>query len=332
MPAKKHNFTVTEIKAGLMVLASLAVFAVFLFTASGMRVKEEVASYHVRFHNTLGLNQGADVRFGGARIGKVTSIGLDSEDQSLIRITFEVMAGVPINADSVASIGAVSLTMQKHLEISTGSKDAALLAAGSEVPVEEGDLMSAGTKLAETVQKVLDDVRDLFGVKEAKEKGEDIVRLTKILEDVDGTVNEGTDLVKDVRGVVSDARPDVEEILAKVKDIEDGAQKLVDNINSIVEENREGIGQAIGKVSDILDGINSLTSQLDALSETLKDTLDSAAGATGVAEGFLGSQRAVIEDVILDVKEAVRYLKEFAATIAEQPESVFRGSERRGRD
>jgi phospholipid/cholesterol/gamma-HCH transport system substrate-binding protein len=331
MPAKKHNFTVTEIKAGLMVLASIAVFALFLFAASGMRVKDEVVTYHVRFHNTLGLNQGADVRFGGAKIGKVVSIEFDSEDQSLIRITFEVEAGVPINADSVASVGAVSLTMQKHLEISTGSKNATLLAADSEIPVEEGDLMSAGTKLAETIQKVLDDVRDLFGVKEAKEKGEEIIRLTKILEDVDGTVNEGTDLVKDVRGIVSDARPDIEEILTKVKDIEDSAKNLVANINLVVSENREGIGVAVGKVSKILDGINDMTSQLDALAKTLAETLESAAGATDGAENFIDSQRSVIEDVILDVQEAVRYLKEFAATIAEQPESLVRGSEKRGR-
>ena len=43
MPAKQHDFTATEIKAGIMVLASLIILVGFLVAIRGCRPKDDTA-------------------------------------------------------------------------------------------------------------------------------------------------------------------------------------------------------------------------------------------------------------------------------------------------
>jgi ABC-type transporter Mla subunit MlaD len=79
MPARKHNFTLLELKAGVMVIASAVVLAVFIAAIAGALPKPRGNTYVVYFNDTLGLNVGADVRFGGVKVGRVTRIEADQE-------------------------------------------------------------------------------------------------------------------------------------------------------------------------------------------------------------------------------------------------------------
>ena len=58
------------------------------------------------FTSIIGLNLGAEVRFGGVKAGKVLEIAADPEDRSRIRVVFEVPADMPVNHGSVATIEA----------------------------------------------------------------------------------------------------------------------------------------------------------------------------------------------------------------------------------
>jgi phospholipid/cholesterol/gamma-HCH transport system substrate-binding protein len=75
MPAKQHDFTATEIKAGVFVLMSLVILVGFVISIRGCAPSDESAkTFYAVFKDISGLNRGADVRFGGVRVGKVTAI------------------------------------------------------------------------------------------------------------------------------------------------------------------------------------------------------------------------------------------------------------------
>ena len=79
MPAKKNNFTATEIKAGVMVLASLLVMVFFVAAMRGCGSgNEKMNRFSADFSSIIGLNLGADVRFGGVKAGKVLEIQRDA--------------------------------------------------------------------------------------------------------------------------------------------------------------------------------------------------------------------------------------------------------------
>jgi len=124
MPAKQHDFTATEIKAGIMVLASLIILVGFLVAIRGCRPQDETAkTFYAVFTDISGLNRGADVRFGGVQVGKVTAIEPDPDDRTHIRVTAVIEGYVPVNHGSIATIEQVTMTTEKHLEISTGGAE-----------------------------------------------------------------------------------------------------------------------------------------------------------------------------------------------------------------
>jgi len=347
MPAKKHNFTVTEIKAGVLVVVSVALLAGFVAVISGMRVPEERQNFYVHFADTAGLNQGADVRFGGTLVGRITAITLDPNDQSRLRVDFEVRQGVPINVESEAFITQTTLMSEMHLEISTGGSGAKLLENGTEITSTAGGLFGQ-------VGKVLEDVRALMGVDEAKKQEEEaqeageedeFVTIETIFKTVDGAVAEGEGLVGDVRDVVAEKREVVSSIIDKVVEIEDkvleieeAANGLVGDVDGLLAENRPNIKEAIAGVRAIIDDVQPLIDQVMAVADELDDivamveaTLENAESLTGEASGLLADNRPVIEDLLLDLRETVRHLKTFARTMAEQPQAVIRGKSPEGR-
>ena len=344
MPQKKHDFTKTEVAAGAMVILSVAVFVLFIAVVQGLRPPQAVTTLYAFFNNTAGLNVGGDVRFGGVKAGRVVAIEPDSEDQSRVRVVFGVKPTFPINQESRAFITQVTLTSEPHLEVSTGTQEAARLADGDEVPVDTakgGGMFGGIDQIAASLAPVLEDVIALLGVEEleqtaAKDEEEgELVTIADLFSNVNGAIVEGGDLVKDVRGVVSDRSDEVGAVLTKLQEVGDEAKRLVTQLNGILAENREDLRgtveasrKAVGQVGAMID---DLASRMDALASALHATLENTEGLTGETRAMVEANRPVIEDLLLDLRETVRHLQNFSRTIAEEPESIIRGKAAHGR-
>ena len=331
-----------EIKAGLMVIISLAAVALFIGVVRGMRPPEQTQTFYASFTDTAGLNKGADVRFGGAKVGWVRAIALDPNDQSRLRVEARVRADTPVNAKSEAFITAVSLTAEKHLEISTGDKNSVRKKDGEEIPSKQGGLFDQADELARSVRSLVKDVEQLMGVKQAQEKeakGEGkLVPITSIFEDVDITVKKGSDLVERVSDTVTDSRKDISTILTKLQELQDAAKNALQDLNGMLSENRdnvkgtmEGVRAAVNGVQPLIDRVGRLSERLDDMADSLESTLDNAASLSDNAHGLLENSRPAVEDAVLDLRETVRHLKTFARTMAEQPQAVIRGKGPEGR-
>lgn len=343
MADKKHSFTKTELQAGTLVLLSGLVLLGFIAIMTGLRPPEEKKVLYARFNNTGGLNPGADVRFGGLKVGRVAAIAPDPEDASQVRVMAEIVPATPVNADSIATIEQITLTAEKHLEFSTGKNGAALVEEGAVVQsvtksgglIEMPDVSGAITR----VEKLLDDVMAFMGVDEAQaleEKGEEeFAKIARIAADVREAVNHSSGLVQDVRDVVEEQRPQIDEILGKVQGIQDSVREVTDQVNEVIAENRGPVKNAVAGVEDTVAKVNQtvggLSDDLESLSGRLEAILEDAGGLSGNAEQFLEANRPAIEDVILDLRETVRYLKSFSRTLSEEPESVIRGKTPQGR-
>lgn len=172
MAKKKYNFTRTEITAGLMVIASAAVLAGFVVVIENLRAEPEYKTLYARFTSTVGLNANAMIRFGGMEVGKVASVNYDPDDQSQLLLELKVDPKTPVNESSRATIEQTTLTAEKHLEISTGTKDAPLIPANGNVQVINSgygfidipnvDGLVGGSEM------LIADLRDFIGVEAAK--------------------------------------------------------------------------------------------------------------------------------------------------------------------
>jgi phospholipid/cholesterol/gamma-HCH transport system substrate-binding protein len=138
----------TESKVGAFVMVSLLVLSAALyFVRTTQTVKGQVA-YKTHLRYAGGLAPGAMVLFGGIKVGQVTAVQPSAEDPTRIEIVFEVKTGTPMNGNSKASVGSVSLMTSPVLLITTGSNDARRLKAGEVVSSEEAVSMEDTTRYA----------------------------------------------------------------------------------------------------------------------------------------------------------------------------------------
>ena len=354
MPAKKHNFTVTEIKAGIMVLASAAVFAGFAAAIVGYWPEKAQNVYVCYFKDTLGLNVGADVRFGGVKVGRVRAIAPDpshapvpepvtdaadetSEDQAgrlvqapIIRVEAAVDPGLPVNEKSIVFIGQTTLTAEKHLEITTGLPQSRRLAAGDEIPVGiGGGLFDQAGEIASSIESGINSMKALLGVEQAMMEAPDgklDTTLVTMLRGVDQTIRESKGLVGDARNIMGQYRGDIGTVINEIVKIETSANSLVTELNGLVAENRPDIQSAVQQVPVLLSRVDGLADDLETIAKGLQRTLDTA-------ENTIDTNRPAIEETILDLRDTVGHLKTFSRNLAEQPESVLWGKttkERKG--
>jgi len=107
--------------------------------------------YTTYFRYAGELAPGATVLFGGIKMGQVAAVQPGSEDPTRIEVRFAVKTGTPLNENSTARGGAVSIMRSPALTISTGTNDTRRLAAGEIVPSRESVSLDEITSRLATV-------------------------------------------------------------------------------------------------------------------------------------------------------------------------------------
>jgi phospholipid/cholesterol/gamma-HCH transport system substrate-binding protein len=331
MTAPRHDFSASEIKAGALVLISLAVLVFFIAAVRGCGLPGEATSrFHTTFTNTAGLNRGAEVRFGGVKVGRVVVIASDPDDRARIRVTAELRSNVPVNEGSVASIEQVTLTSEKHLEISTGDAGSPLLASGAQLPSRDGGDFFGIPNLAGVIAKLellLDGVVTLLGVEGADEGAGD-VDVPQLLADLQLALNESTGTLHELRGVISDNRTGLQEVVTKLVALEEVAIELVGQFNGLVAENREALS---GTATNLESLTAEARTQVDELAASLQVALRHLQDVGGNTSDLVEGERATIEQILRDLQATTHNLSEFSRILAEQPQALVRGKKARGR-
>jgi ABC-type transporter Mla subunit MlaD len=334
MPDKKHNFTMTEVSAGLMVLVSGLVFFAFMFAILGSTPGDGMNAYQVYLADTQGLAPGADVRYGGAKRGQIAGIHIDEADQSRWILDIRLDPELTVNTACEAFVSQVTLTSPKHLEISTGTREAAVLEPGSAIPSRPGGLFAAAAATAASLNEFLERLTAALGVPDQsipEAEREEFTTVAELMGKVGGVVDEGQGLVVDVRDVVGDNREHIDAILTKLQEVEDAAKGAVIELQEIVSENRENIRVSVAETRSLIENVGDVSTRLASLTDSLQGVLDNADGAVTGAGAAIDSARPQVEDILIELQETVRNINTFSRTLAEQPDAVIRGRQPQGR-
>jgi ABC-type transporter Mla subunit MlaD len=348
MASKKYNFTRTEFTAGLMVIVSVAVLTGFVVVIENLRAEPEYKTLYARFTSTVGLNANAVIRFGGLEVGKVASVTYDPEDQSQILLELKVDPMTPVNESSRATIEQTTLTAEKHLEISTGTKEAALVPAGGDVEVinsgygfidipnvdglvggsemliadlrdfigveaaKKGEAEGKG-ELA-SIERLAGDVRALLGVKEALERhkaeGSEPINVAKLTEDLAKLL--GVEEAEKEAAAGGDPVPSVTRITGDVRDLLGVKQAKAEAVAGGADP--ANVENIIGNVDGMLEKYDP---QIGTILEKVPPLQDSATRVmTGVAT-TLEDNKENIDKIASDVSGVTATLnQELEATLA----------------
>lgn len=145
MPASR-TVTWAELRVGLMVLASLAVFGVFVFAAAqGRELFASKTRYLTYLPDVAGLQPGSPVRLVGFAVGTVEEVGLSEirdDPKRYAAVTFLVYSQYEndIRSDSEAFITTEGLLGQSVLELTRGVQGEPVPDGGVVRGVERGSM------------------------------------------------------------------------------------------------------------------------------------------------------------------------------------------------
>ena len=138
-----------EFLVGAFVLLGLAAVAYLTVKlGAGSLLGRDTYMLEARFTSVSGLNAGSNVVVAGVPVGRVESIRMEPSEYTAI-VTLNVMAGLKLPTDSMASIKTTGLIGDKYLALSPGA-DETYLKAGERISMTESsvDLESLIGKMA----------------------------------------------------------------------------------------------------------------------------------------------------------------------------------------
>ena len=269
-----------ETKVGLFVVAALAIFTVTFLSVATIQLSGERIEYKTHFKYAGGLDTGGAVRFGGLPAGVITEVGPSPDDPTLALVVFEVRSNVPVNEESVATISSLNALGDNYLEITPGTKEAALLPPGSTIPSQEmtsfSDITAKVAEITDTANVVLLKVRD-----DVTLLVEDLRVLTGNLQDLTNEKNRDNiesmlanannlfetqgPKIDQITTQVSEMLVRVDETIAQMKRVGITADETVANVNRTVDETREPIKRDLAELEATLVQARQMLEDVQAL-------------------------------------------------------------------
>lgn len=317
-----------EIKAGITILVSVAILALGILLVGRGGFETTPKHYRIEFGSVGGLEEGAQVRFGGVKVGRVLRITPPGKESPRVRVLIGVRKEVVVRAGTEATISTLGLVGEHYIELANPKP------GPGEIP-QDGLLAAKDqASMAEVVQSVRD-------VGEAAK-----TLLARVQGAVDGPV---TDLITRTSNAVGTGDRVFKGLDQALSEENRGnLRKALANLNGILEENRgpvrdavADLGKLIPRVDAVLADGGALVRKLDAAVdekggdlrgtllamktdlERAKEVLDSLDRAITTFDRAVTGNLETIEETLGNLRRASQNARELTQTLKERPWQVL---------
>lgn len=277
--------------AFVLLLGAAAAFAVWWFGGDRLLTRDFIV---VTTQNIGGLNQQAQVRYRGIRVGRVESIRLDPEDVRNILLQIRIDAAVPVTYGTVAKLGYQGVTGIAHIQLEETGRDTRPLPAG-ETPARIAmqpslidELSDAGRDTMIEARRFLANINTLLG----PENRDSIARTLQQLQAASGRLDATLAQVQQV--LAPAAVRDLQQTLAQ-------SAALSRNLNQIVTEDLRpllaALQPAATAVVPLLQEARASVGRVDLATDEFQQLLQGLNNADpeGVLQGFAALSQELTE-------------------------------------
>jgi phospholipid/cholesterol/gamma-HCH transport system substrate-binding protein len=152
-----------ELKAGVMIVAALAVGALFWFKTVDFSQKPYTIKTNFTFAD--GISSNSVVKLSGVDVGRVSDIKFSYEPETTVELTLSLDKKAKVREDSIAYIATSGLVGDTYVGLTPGSAGKPFLVEGavvaSENPMEMRKFMKRAEVIADNLDKTLVQVKDL---------------------------------------------------------------------------------------------------------------------------------------------------------------------------
>ena len=246
-----------EIKAGLIIVISLALLTLVVVLIGGGPFFEKFDHYSIRVRNAAGLEPGAQVKLGGVRIGRVLGIREPQLPGESVVIEIGIKRGKPIYKGTKALITQVGFVGDIYLLLTVNDTVNERITVGDIIPSEEvvdfGVIMAKVEILSRSLDALIRDIDKVFSP-------ENIRQVESLL----GNTN---------KTIVS-ASSHVQNISLNIRAATDKLSVVLDELESLVRNNKAEFSQVLKKAREDLEKAEGMISSIEKSAKTVDRTVD----------------------------------------------------------
>jgi len=288
-----------HIAVGSFVLIFVLGIAFFVFWLARFEGKVPYDQYYARFSGSVSqLRVDSTVLFGGIPVGRVTDVRIDAENSELARVDLEVRGGTPIRIDSKATLEIQGLAGGVTIQISRGSREAALLPPESEIIAGRSALEQIVRQvpdLLNQVEEITKRLNDLLSDKNRQAFGNAMANFEEITEQLAGSASSAGGvmntasgaieqlnkaaaefqlLATELRGVVGDVRGDATKATKNFAAMADSFNETSKQLAAVIDDNREPLKQfsstTLYEASELVSELRRLVASMTRISHQLE--------------------------------------------------------------
>jgi len=308
----------TEAKVGAFVIVSMLALGLSVYYVTQTQTVKGQVVFKTYFRFAGGLAPGASVLFGGIKAGQVDDVRSSPEDPTRIQVTFNVKADTPLNENSKARSGTVTVMGTPALLITTGTNDARRLDPGeavrSEEPVGLDEVAKRATAAADAATALMANL------------SRELPALTGDIRTVLGNANEitGPSNQKRIASILSEFEGMLNRESPKIARITDEMSALVQHADSLVYSAKPipaNINDAVTKANDLLATVREpLVKDLADLNTVIQQVHDTLAGVQSV----LGENRQDVAETVQNLRDASENVRALTESLKQRPWNLVR--------
>ena len=113
---------------GTFVLVSLAALLAFTAWLSDAQFDKKYDNYEISFRGGVqGLSEGTEVRFNGLKVGDITELRIDPNDNNSVIVDIQVESNTPVDFESIGRMEPLGLTGLNYIQIIPGGPNSRLI-------------------------------------------------------------------------------------------------------------------------------------------------------------------------------------------------------------
>jgi len=308
----------TEAKVGAFVLACLAILTGTLIYLLNAQFRGGGVHYRTYLRYAGGLEPGSSVLFGGISVGKVTAVRPWAADPTRIEVLLDLKEGTPVNEQSKAKIGSVSIMSEPALVVSTGSNTARRLAPGASIPSEEAasldDITGKMAIVADNANGLITQVQGEIG-----DISGDARKLLANLNSITGSNNQQqiAAALRQANGILADERP-------KINHLTDQLSALTQHADTVVGKGGPMLDHADHTITTINATVDDLHDPIRKDLADLHNTLDEARGLLANLQIMVRVNDSKVDDTIENLRIATENLDQLTDSLRQRPWSLIR--------
>ena len=314
-----------QAKVGLFVILSAVLLVGAIYYVGNEQWGRHVVPYRTYLRYAGGVEPGSQVLFGGIEVGRVTTVRAWSEDPTKIEISLEIKEGTPVNGNSTAKLGTVSLMSSPAISITTGTNDAARLRPGEVIPSEETVSLD---DMARKLSGIADSAQGLIAQVQGEIKGlsERANTLLANLNDATGPVNRQqiAAILRNTNTMIAEQSPKIDRITDQVLLATRDADAAIQKVGPLLDH--------VGPLLDHADTtVTNVNSTIDQIRDPLRQDLVQMQATMDQAKTLIASLQAVvrgnddnIQATIENLRAATENLAQLSGDVKERPWSLIR--------